>query len=499
MRRFDSIVVGSGISGMTMALILGLNGRKVLLIEAAPIIGGSMSRFRLQGVPFDTGFHFSGGLEPGGILNDILRVLGIEGMIEPEFLQEDSASSLLFEDTGLRYDIPAGIDRIRRKLSGYFPSEAAAIDKYFMMLRDVCSRTPSMDLRRLCAKHTHIEEDFVSLQSVLDSLSPNRTLHALLSVFAMCYGTKPSEVSFANHARMSIGLYESMARVKDGGEAFIKAFKARARGLDIEIQTGCRISELAEIEGKRVKRFILSTGEEIAAGHCVFTIHPKGIIDLLPPGCVSPAFRERVSSFESSTGFFSVFSVLPDEFEEADFGRSLLTIMPEADINRMLDQGIPDSAILLMKSIELVHGRPRKVLSLFEPASVDSAARWADTTTGKRPEDYRQFKAAKTGRMIERICAMLPQYSSKIEVLDSASVLTFRDYLHSPDGSAYGIKQKLGQINLRSELPLRNLLAAGQSSLLPGIIGAMMSSFIVARSVLDGATLDGFIERGLGR
>ena len=84
-------------------------------------------------------------------------------------------------------------------------------------------------------------------------------------------------------------------------------------------------------------------------------------------------------------------------------------------------------------------------------------------------------------------------------MLDSASVLTFRDYLHSPDGSAYGIKQKIGQINLRSELPLRNLLAAGQSSLLPGIRGAMMSSFIVARAVLDDATLDGFIARGLDK
>jgi phytoene dehydrogenase-like protein len=74
-------------------------------------------------------------------------------------------------------------------------------------------------------------------------------------------------------------------------------------------------------------------------------------------------------------------------------------------------------------------------------------------------------------------------------------MLTFRDYLCSPDGSAYGIKQKMGQFNLIGKLPLHNLFAAGQSSLLPGIIGAMMSSLIVGRAVIGkelyGKFLDG--------
>jgi phytoene dehydrogenase-like protein len=63
-------------------------------------------------------------------------------------------------------------------------------------------------------------------------------------------------------------------------------------------------------------------------------------------------------------------------------------------------------------------------------------------------------------------------------------MLTFREYLNSPDGSAYGVKQKMGQFNLIGKLPLHNLYTAGQSALLPGIIGGMMSSLIVGRAVL---------------
>jgi phytoene dehydrogenase-like protein len=81
--------------------------------------------------------------------------------------------------------------------------------------------------------------------------------------------------------------------------------------------------------------------------------------------------------------------------------------------------------------------------------------------------------------------------------LDAASVLTFRDYLFSPEGSAYGIKQKMGQFNLFGKLPLVNLYVAGQSAVLPGIVGAMLSSFIVARSLIDKEKYNHFIEERL--
>jgi phytoene dehydrogenase-like protein len=45
MKTYDDMVVGSGISGMTLALLLGLNGHSVLLLEKSAGIGGSMARF----------------------------------------------------------------------------------------------------------------------------------------------------------------------------------------------------------------------------------------------------------------------------------------------------------------------------------------------------------------------------------------------------------------------------------------------------------------------
>ena len=80
---------------------------------------------------------------------------------------------------------------------------------------------------------------------------------------------------------------------------------------------------------------------------------------------------------------------------------------------------------------------------------------------------------------------------------DAASMLTFRDYLFTPDGSAYGIRQKVGQFNLFGKLPLHNLYAAGQSAVLPGILGAMLSSFVVARAIIDKNIYNDFLNKRL--
>ena len=76
--------------------------------------------------------------------------------------------------------------------------------------------------------------------------------------------------------------------------------------------------------------------------------------------------------------------------------------------------------------------------------------------------------------------------------------LPCRDHLNSPDGSAYGVKQKIGQFNLFGKLRLRNTYAAGQSSLLPGLVGAMMSSFIVGRSIVGKDEYSSFLRQRLG-
>ena len=47
MKQYDIIVVGSGIAGLTAARILAQHGKRILLLEKASILGGSLARFRV--------------------------------------------------------------------------------------------------------------------------------------------------------------------------------------------------------------------------------------------------------------------------------------------------------------------------------------------------------------------------------------------------------------------------------------------------------------------
>jgi phytoene dehydrogenase-like protein len=484
MKKYDDIVVGSGISGLTMSLLLAMNGHRVLLLEKGPAIGGSLSRFSRRGVTFDTGFHFTGGLHGGGILSEILSILGIRDAIEPIFLSGQSENQFIFEAQGKRFDHPSGIENIKKQFKGYFPAEAGAIDRYFDKVQSVCTRTPSLNLHANTIAPPSLEEDYVSLDAVLKGLTSNGLLRGLLSGYAMCYGVRPDEMSFANHSRMCLSFYESIACVKGGGDAFIRAFERKFKEYDVDIRCNASIAELADIHEHKAGRFVLNSGEEIVAGNCVFTIHPKEIVKILPHKHFSRAFMNRVSSFEPSAGFFSVFASLKNN-EDPYPGGTIVSLFPDDDVNKLLDpryDGVP--ALVIIKSQDQPEGSTARGICILEPSFPERVSAWSGSRRGNRPQEYLDYKNARIAAIREHVLGNFPAYRETLEFLDAGSLLTARDYLNSPDGSAYGVKQKMGQFNLVGKLPLHNLYAAGQSALLPGIIGAIMSSFIVGRAVV---------------
>lgn len=497
MKTYDHIVVGSGASGLTATLLLALNGRKVLLVEKAPRPGGSLARFRIQGVPFDTGFHFTGGLTPNGLLRRMLNVLGLADAVEPIFMAPGHAHRFVFEHEGRVLDLPCGIGELRRKLKAEFPGDQTAVDRYLDWVERVYLETASTDITRLGEHFSRLDEEFVSLKEALDGLTDNTLLKGVFSAMGMCYGVKPSEVSFASHSRVCYDMYESTARLRDGGDALIKAFEVQFKALDVEVRCSSWVAEFREASNRRIGSAVLNTGDEIGFESAVLTIHPRQILELLPRRCISKAFAERVESFEPSVGFFTLYGTLEGE-DESDFGSSIVSLFPTTDFDALLDPGYRhEQALVIVGSRELVGGVPCRVATILEPSFPQEVEQWVNTSTGDRPVGYAAYKQKRVAAILKHLERCDRHYGRSFRILGAASVLTYRDYLHSFDGSAYGVKQKLGQYNVIGRLPIRNLYVAGQSALLPGVAGAMMSSFIVIRAMLGKDKLAHFISERL--
>ncbi len=98
--RYDAIIVGGGIAGLTSAAFLSKKGYKVMLCEKENHVGGLVSSFNYDGFLFDAGVR---GIVDSGIVKPMLKQLDIDLEfvksivtigIEKEFMRVETIDSL---------------------------------------------------------------------------------------------------------------------------------------------------------------------------------------------------------------------------------------------------------------------------------------------------------------------------------------------------------------------------------------------------------------------
>ena len=130
------------------------------------------------------------------------------------------------------------------------------------------------------------------------------------------------------------------------------------------------------------------------------------------------------------------------------------------------------------------HSGKTNVLTAFEPIYWELLSKWGNSVLHHRPAEYYEWKKQKTHQILERIYEYCPAYRDNLDIVTASTPLTYRDYLNHTQGAAYGIRQKLEQYNLIGQLRLKNIYCAGQSAILPGVLGTIMASLLVARNII---------------
>lgn len=127
-QKYDTIIVGGGIAGLTAAAYLARAGQKIVLIEKNGEFGGLVNSF------VKDGFHFEAGvraLESAGIILPMLHDLGIELDVVR------SKVSIGIEDKILNIEDLKSIQDYRDLLVNLYPKSEKEIDHFIKTMRKI--------------------------------------------------------------------------------------------------------------------------------------------------------------------------------------------------------------------------------------------------------------------------------------------------------------------------------------------------------------------------
>jgi all-trans-retinol 13,14-reductase len=492
--HFDIVVVGSGMGGLTCALLMAKEGFKVCVLEQHYRTGGCLHRFFRKRVPFDTGFHYLGGVGKDGSMAKYLRFLGVADKLKWHDLDPDGFDVLKFPEFEFR--VPAGWPALRKRLHEEFPGERKAIDTY----ADACQKIVAESFAYSFQKPPEVSGEFTNtaLAPFLRSLTKNEKLYAVLTGQSFLYGVDPPTTPLELHALVLDSMLQG--RLNGGGDALAKVMVDEIRNNGGEVRTRTKVTALEMKSGQMDSVMTERAGrvgdpphrERIFARCVISNAHPQTTLELLPPNVFRPAFTSRVKESRNSIGCSAVYF---QSTSKSPIRRNFnIYSFPSANVDELyLDRtpGDPSDRGLFLtfpsdREEDWDEAHPRVVLALGL-MQWNEVKQWADSATGKRPADYQEFKARHTREMQAQIEKLLPDHAGHLTPIETSTPLTNRDYTATPEGSLYGLRhgmERWGRYALASRTKIDNLFLTGHSILMPGIVGTTIGGFVTCSYML---------------
>lgn len=506
-KHYDTIVIGSGISGLTTAALLAQKGQKVLVLERHYTAGGFTHIFKRKGYEWDVGIHYVGSVEnETSILKKLFDNI-TEGRLKWADMGPVYDRIVIGDKT---YDFVKGVGNWIEQMIGYFPEEEKAIRAYVDLIFDVSKTSRNFFVEKTLSpllswliggflRRPYLKYAGQTTYEVLSKLTKNEELIKVLTGQYGDYGLPPKQSSFAMHASL-VRHYFSGGFFPIGGSSQIVATIAPLlERLGSTVLISAPVKEVI-VENNKAVGVEMQDGKVFKATNVVssaglFTTYNS----LLPQKVVQQHnLKQHFKKVKHSVAHACLYIGFEESPDALKLPKANYWIYPEkvshdeAIENYLKDVENADFPVVYVsfpsaKDPDWSNRYPNKsTIDIITLLPYETVEKWEDKRWKKRGEDYEALKERIAQRLLAVLYEKEPQLKGKVAYYELSSGLTTKHFVNYEKGELYGLDHtpdRFQQKFLRPATPIKNFYLTGQDVVTAGVGGALFSGALTASTI----------------
>ncbi|MCO5231927.1 MAG: NAD(P)/FAD-dependent oxidoreductase [Chitinophagales bacterium] len=517
--HYDAIFIGSGLGSLCAASLLARNGKKVLICERHYTPGGYTHVFTRNDYEWDVGLHYVGDMDRKG---SALRII-FEYITDKNLKWADMGE--VYDRVvinGKVFDYVKGLNNWKERMKFYFPTadDARAIDKYVELLFAVNAAAKNFYMLKALPKLAQFfSSPFLSkayqkfssrtTKEILDSISDNDELKAVLSAQFGDYGMPPAQSSIVIHAAVALHYMNGGFYPIGGSEEIFNTIMPSVINAGGKTVISAEVKEII-VEGGKAIGVLMADGKKITSDIVVSGagVHLTFEKLLNEENQKKIKFLKTLKKVEPSNAHFSLYIGLKQTAEELNLPKANYWIYPcgnnhDEAVEKYLNDYKQEFPVVYIsfpsaKNPKFLEKYPgRSTIEIISVANYDWFKEWEGSRWKKRGEDYDAFKEEISQRLLAHLYKMEPQLEGKIDTYELSTPLSTKNFCNYQKGEIYGLShdpQRFDADFLQPKTPIKNLFITGQDIVTVGIAGALMSGVLTASSILGKNIMNDIVQ-----
>ncbi|QEE48591.1 NAD(P)/FAD-dependent oxidoreductase [Flavobacterium alkalisoli] len=490
-KKYDVVIIGSGLGGLVSSIILAKEGYSVCVLEKNNQFGGNLQTFVRDKTIFDTGIHYIGGLDKGQNLYNYFKYIGIIDDLKLKKMDEDAYDIISFDDDEQEYPHAQGYDNFVKQLVKFFPDEEENLKAYCEKLVDTCDSFPLYNLQN---RQEGYDSAILSVNAkqYIDELTQNEKLRAVLAGSNFLYAGIEDKSPFYVHA-LSVNSYmQSSWRCINGGSQITKQLIKQLKKYGGETYKYKEVVGFG-FEGDELVSAKIKTGEEVFGDMFISNIELKTTLKMIGEDRFRKSYYSRIQNLENVGSAFSLYIVFKPEtfkymnhnyYHFKDSKRVWKTM-------ECTEESWPEGYMASM-NVSGKQGEWADSMTLITFMDFNEVKQWEHThnTTAEefdRGEAYKEFKERKTEQFLKEVEKKFPGIRDCIKSVHTSTPLSYRDYIGGQNGNLYGyVKDSNNPMKtfISAKTKLKNLYLTGQSINMHGVLGVTIGAVVTCSEIL---------------